>query len=128
MSFFWKIRIIVVVELFIWVSDYVDYLIFDDVFVCKKIFIDYFDILFLLILFDDGGVNFDRIWNREDVIICEVVKICEDNLWLFMVYLFGLCSVLDVCIEFVYFNVNEGLCLLFNWIIYFLDRIINDEK
>lgn len=45
-----------------------------------------------------------------------------------MVYLFGLCSVLDVCIEFVYFNVNEGLCLLFNWIIYFLDRIINDEK
>lgn len=61
MSFFWKIRIIVVVELFIWVSDYVDYLIFDDVFVCKKIFIDYFDILFLLILFDDGGVNFDRI-------------------------------------------------------------------
>lgn len=57
-----------------------------------------------------------------------MVKICEDNLWLFMVYLFGLCSVLDVCIEFVYFNVNEGLCLLFNWIIYFLERIINDKK
>lgn len=45
-----------------------------------------------------------------------------------MVHLLGLCSVLDVCIESVYLNANEGLRPLFNRTIYPLDRTTNDEK
>lgn len=108
--------------MFIRASDYADHPILDDVLACKKIFTDHSDTLFSLILSDDGGANFDRTRNREDAIICESVKTCEDNSWSSMVHLLGLCSVLDVCIESVYPNANEGLRPLFNRTIYPLDR------
>lgn len=114
--------------MFIRASDYADHPILDDVLACKKIFTDHSDTLFSLILSDDGGANFDRTRNREDAIICESVKTCEDNSWSSMVHLLGLCSVLDVCIESVYPNANEGLRPLFNRTIYPLDRTTNDEK
>lgn len=84
--------------MFIRASDYADHPILDDVLACKKIFTDHSDTLFSLILSDDGGANFDRTRNREDAIICESVKTCEDNSWSSMVHLLGLCSVLDACL------------------------------
>ena len=77
---------------------------------------------------DEGCEEFDIRRNREDAIICESMKTCEDKSWSSMLHLLGLSSVLNCCIESVYPIANEGFRPLFHQSIYPLETTSNIDR
>ena len=57
-----------------------------DTLASKKTFSDHSDTLFSLLLSDEGCEEFDTRRNREDAIICESMKTCEDKSWSSMLH------------------------------------------
>ena len=99
-----------------------------DTLASKKTFTDHSDTLFSLLLSDEGCEEFDIRRNREDAIICESMKTCEDKSWSSMLHLLGLSSVLNCCIESVYPIANEGFRPLFHQSIYPLETTSNIDR
>ena len=79
----WKVRIFVAAELS--TRAYADHPILQDTLASKKTFTDRNDTLFSLLMSDE----FDIGRNREDAIIYESMKTCEDKSWSSMLHLLG---------------------------------------